>query len=184
MANMLVVPVSDTGYVTALPNIIDDAEQRIYRELDLLQTVVTDSSATVTAGQRVANLPSGFVVINNINLISPAGTTDPNAGTRNPLLPVSVDYLNFAYPSSSVQGLPSYFAMRTQSSIIVGMAPDGAYTMEVSGTQRPAPLSATNQTTFLSVNLPDLFLAASMVFACGYQKNFSAMSDQPQSAVS
>jgi hypothetical protein len=36
----------------------------------------------------------------------------------------------------------------------------------------------------LSQYLPDVFLAAAMVFASGYQKNFSSMGDNPQQAVS
>ena len=31
--------------------------------------------------------------------------------------------------------------------------------------------------------MPDLFIAASMVFANGYMKNFSAMADDPQAPV-
>ena len=92
--------------------------------------------------------------------------------------------LDFLYPDATGSTVPVYFAMITQTTIIVGPWPDVSYQVEVVGTQRPTPLSATNQTTFLATNLPDLFFAASMVFGCGYQKNFSAMSDQPQSALS
>lgn len=184
LANMLPVPVSDAGFVQALPSIIDDAEQRIYRELDLIATVVTDASAALVAGNRNFALPGGnaFYVIEQINLISPAGETDPELGTRNPLVPTTKDTLNFLYPGVTGAGLPSMFARITQSTIIVGPWPDGAYQVEVVGTQRPAPLSVTNQSTFLSQYLPDLFFAAAMVFACGYQQNFSAMGDNPQSS--
>ena len=33
LANLLVVPPTDANYLTVLSNIIDDTEQRIYREL-------------------------------------------------------------------------------------------------------------------------------------------------------
>jgi hypothetical protein len=52
------------------------------------------------------------------------------------------------------------------------------------GTTRPTPLSAANPVTFLSANLPDLLLAASMVFMAGYEKSFGAQSDDPQLAQS
>lgn len=184
IANLMVVPVNDPGYVEVLPNIIDDLEQRLYRELDLLSTIVTDASAVFTQNNRNLALPTGFVVIENINVISPAGQPDPNLGTRNALLPASKEMLDMLYPSSTGAGLPQYFGMVTQSTIVVGPWPDGAYQVEVVGTQRPAPMSAANQNTFLTANLPDLVIAAGMVFACGYQKNFSAQGDDPQSAVS
>lgn len=182
---MLVVPVNDAGYVTALPNIIDDAEQRIYRDLDLLQTIVRDASAALTAGNRNFNLPTAqgmFVVMEDINVITPSGTSNPELGSRNALLPASKEMLDFLYPSSAGAAVPVYFAMITQTSIIVGPWPDQAYQVEAVGTQRPLPLSASNTTTFLSVNLPDLFFAASLVFGAGYQKNFGEMGDQPQQA--
>lgn len=188
IANLLVVPTSDPGFNLALPNIIDDAEQRLYRELDLLSTIVKDSSGALTAGSRNFTLPTtggnSFVVVENINIITPVGTTNPDLGTRNPCTPASKELLDALYPNVTGSSVPSRFAMITQTTIIFGPWPNAAYQVEVVGTQRPAPMSASNQTTFLSANLPDCLLAAGMVFGCAYQKNFSEMGDQPQSAVS
>lgn len=39
LATMLVLPGSNADFQQVLPNIIDDGEQRIYRELDLLTTI-------------------------------------------------------------------------------------------------------------------------------------------------
>ena len=80
-------------------------------------------------------------------------------------------------------GVPTLFAAINQNDWIVGPWPDASYTIEVVGTIRPDPLSASNQTTFLSTYLPDVFLAAALVFSAGYQLNFSAMGDNPQAGV-
>jgi hypothetical protein len=186
LANILVVPDTDPYYLTALPNIIDDSEQRIYRDLDLLNTIVRDSSAALSTGTRNFTIPTAtntFIVTENLNVITPAGTTNPELGTRNPLTPVAREVLDSLYPSLAGSSVPSYFAMVTQGQIVVGPWPDQAYQVEVVGTYRPAPLSASNVTTLLSVYLPDLFMAASLVFGAGYQKNFGAASDDPRSAV-
>lgn len=186
LANMIVVDPGDPGFVTALPNIIDDAEQRLYRELDLLSTV-TRATGPLTANNRNFNLPTGngaFVVVEQMNAISPAGTTDPDLGTRVPMLPVSKEYLDAVFPSVGAASIPTLFAPISQTGWIVGPWPDAAYTVEVVGTIRPAPLSFTNQNTFLSDNLPDVFLAAALVMSAGYQMNFSSMGDNPQQAVS
>src|SRR4029077_14705125 len=137
LANMLPVPESDSGFLTVLPNIIADAELRTYRDLDLLNTVVRDSSSTLTISTRTFNLPSSngtFVVTEELNVITPSSTTDPESGTRNALVPASKEMLDFMWPSSTGSTVPVYFAMVSQSTIVVGPWPDAAYTVEVVGT--------------------------------------------------
>ena len=186
LGGLLVVATTDTNFLQIVPNIIDDAEQRVYRELDLLNTVVRDSSASFATGTRAFSLPATlgtFYVVESIYAITPLGTT-ADLGTRNQLLPTSRPFLDATYPSSSGSTVPTYFAMTTQTSLIVGPWPDQAYGVEVVGTIHPTPLSATNTTTILTQYLPDLFLAASMVFGAAYLQNFGQSTDNPQMAVS
>lgn len=181
LSNMIVVPIGDDGFTTALPNIITDAEQRLYRELDLLSTVVR-ATGPLTASNRNFTLPTTagrFVVVEQMNAIVPAGTTNPELGTRIPLLPITKEYLDAVWPSSGGADVPEYFAPTSDQEWIVGPWPDAAYTIEVVGTIRPAPLSQDNPETFLSLYLPDVFFAAALVFSAGYQQNFSAMGDNP-----
>jgi hypothetical protein len=186
LANMLVIPTTDPNYQTVLPNIIDDSEQRLYRELDLLDTVVVDTGGNLTANSRNFTLPqtSGrFVVTNNMNVFTPVGTQT----NRNQLIPVTRDWMDAVYgnsQSTTTPSIPRYYAMITDQTIIVGPPPDAGYTMEVIGTIRPAPLSASNATTYLTLYLPDLFLAESLIFGYGYLKDFGAMADDPQGSAS
>src|SRR4029077_5001358 len=148
-----------------LPSAIDDAEQRLYRTLDLLNTITRDSSASLTAGNRTFNLPASigtFIVTEQINVITPSTQTNPDLGTRNSLLPASKEFLDATWNSVNGSTVPQYFAMVTQNQIVVGAWPDSAYQVEVVGTIRPAPLSSTNVTSLLSVYFPDIFVAASM----------------------
>jgi hypothetical protein len=64
------------------------------------------------------------------------------------------------------------YYMLDQQTVIFGPSPGAAFNVEVTGTIRPAPLSATNTTTFLTTNLPDLFVAASMVYAGNNMRDF------------
>lgn len=189
LANFLVVPVADPNFIQALPSIIDDCEQRLYRDLDLLNTVFRDSSVALSAGNRnfteatsTANGP--FLVTQEMNVITPAGTTNPDAGTRNPLLPSTKEMMDFLYPSATGSGIPQFYAPVNQNSFVVGPWPDAAYTVEVVGTQRPAPLSASNTTTLLSTYFTDLFLAAGLAIGAGYLKDYGAATDDPQSGMS
>ena len=188
LVNLMPVPSSaDPGFQLALPNCIDDAEQRLYRELDLLNTVTRDSSSAFSTGTRTFILPQSNgtpFVTNSLYAITPAGQSNPDLGTRNPLLPVSRDFLDYTFPSATASGVPSYYAMTTQNTVIVGPWSDQAYQAEWVGTIRPAPLSTTNTTTILSVLFPDCLIAASMVFMAGYMKNYGAAVDDPQQGVS
>lgn len=185
LATLLVVPESDTNFVAILPNIIDDAEQRLYRELDLLNTSVRTSNTALTAGLRTFSLPTTngtYLVTDEINVVTPAGTTNPDSGTRKQLVPTSEEMLNALWPSVTGSTVPQYFAMVDQGVIIVGPWPDAAYQVEVVGTIRPTPISASNTTTQLSVFFPDCLVAASMVFGAAYQRDFGAAVDDPKMA--
>lgn len=184
IANLLVVQTSDADFLQVLPSIINDAELRTYRDLDLLNTS-TRSTTTLTAGNRNLTLPSynGTVVVcDEINVITPV-STQPDSGTRNQLVPASDELLNALWPSVTGSTVPQYWAMVNQETVILGPWPDAAYTVEVVHTIRPNQLSSTNTTTLLSVYFPDLFIAACMVFGAGYQKNFGATVDDPKAAL-
>lgn len=178
-------PSVDPNFNTILPRAIEYAEQRMYRELDLMQTFTT-TTATTTANVRSVAIPGNLIVLNSLYLITPAGSvsTDANA-QRNILLRTTPDALNFMWPQGQVTGqLPKYFATQSDTSVQIAPAPDAAYTLEFYGTVRPAPLSASNTTTILTTYLPDCFLACSMVFFSGYQRDFGAQSDDPKLAQS
>ena len=192
LSTLTAIPTTNADFIAILPNVIDYSEQRIYRELDLLTEDVRDSSAATLTNNRNFTLPTSigtFQVISGINIITPASTT-AEQGTRNPCTPVSRDVLDLIYPSSTGATLPTMFSYLSQSlvagqtNILLGPWPDASYTVEVIGKIIPAPLSATNTTTFLSLYLPDLLLAASMVFMSGYLKNFGAQADDARQAQS
>ena len=177
----------DTNFGPIAPGMIDYAEQRLYREGDFLATYVSDTSATLTANQRTFNYPTSvgtFLVIDQINVFTPATATS-TSGTRNPLQVTSKQWLDQLYPNDATSiGTPMYFAPNNNASCFLGPVPDQAYPVEVIGTQRPLPLSASNSSTWLTQTLPDLFIAASMIFMSGYMRNFGSQADDAAMAVS
>jgi hypothetical protein len=187
IANLTVIDPANTEFLQILPECIESAEQRLYRELDLLNTV-TRQNGLLAVGTRSFTLPttSGrFVVTNGFNVITPSTETIPDNGTRNPLVPITRDAMDFFWPSTTGADVPEQYAMVTDQQILVGPAPDAAYTVECIGTIRPTPLAETVTTeTYLTLYLPDLFVAASMIFMTGYQRNWGAQADDPKSAVS
>ena len=184
IATLAVVEESDPAFQIILPQMITYAENRMYRDIDFLFTSISTTAYGLTLGSRSIPVPAGtFVVPEQINVITPAGTSDPDIGTRNPLLPTTKEYLDAVYGNSQSRGLPKAFAVFDDYQFLVGPYPDANYTVEIVGTIRPASLSAANPTTFISLYLPDLFIMASMIYVSGYQRNFGRANDDPQMAI-
>jgi hypothetical protein len=185
IATLAVVEEADPAFVTILPQMITYAENRMYRDLDFLFTSTAVTGYPLVTGSRSLTVPEGtFVVTEQINVITPAGTINPDLGTRNPCLSVSKEFLDAVYGSSTATGLPQYFAPFNDNLYYVGPFPDQQYYVEIVGTYRPNSLSSANPETFISKYLPDVFIMASMIYVSGYQRNFGRASDDPAMAQS
>lgn len=165
--------VADINFQTILPDAIDYAETSINRDLDFLAVHGLLSLGTMTIGTATLAIPSAVVVLETLFY----------GANKTPVTPASLEYIQAVY-AGATNGPPVNFmtigaasggGWTPASQIIVGPAPDQAYPMTGYVTQRQAPLSATNTTTFISQYLPDLFWAASMIFLAGYNRNFGAM---------
>jgi len=185
IARLAVVAPSDVNFLSLAPQMVSYAELRILRDVDLLNTVATVPGYSLIANRRTVTVPLGvFVTLQEINAITPVGTADPDAGVRHTMYPTTKEYINAVHNSAAGAGLPTCFAMISDSLIAFGPWPDANYALEIVGTVRPPSLSSTNTSTFISTYLPDLFVMASMVWISGYQRNFGRQSDDPQMAVS
>jgi hypothetical protein len=185
IAELAVVDQTDANYVAILPAMITYAENRMYRDLDFLFTSTSITGYSITNGSRQIIIPDGTLVVSEqINIITPAGQSNPDAGTRTPLLATTKEYLDAVYGSSSYTGTPQYFVPFNDNLFLVGPFADQNYYVEIVGTYRPSSLSAANPTTFISLYLPDVFIMASMIYISAYQRNFGRQSDDPQMAQS
>ena len=187
IATMSVVPVTDTNYQIILPQMISYAELRMQRDLDFLSTQISTTAYSFTASNNTLTVPqSQFVTTETMEVID-------GSGASTPLLPVTKEFLQNVYGSGSTTGLPAYYAEYggdaattgyTSQLIIVGPIPSASYQVRLTGTVRSAPLSATNTQTYISTNLPDMMIMASMIYISAYQRNFGRQSDDPQMAQS
>lgn len=178
----------DNNFGGIMPAAIDYAEGRLWRDLDLPAVRVTDTSVVCSSGVRsiaLSTTQGTLLAVQTISLLTSAGTTSSNA-TRVPLVPASQAVIDAIYPSplSSNCGQPEFFCRVTDTEVIFGPTPDQAYGTEVIATTRPAPLSATNTTTWLSNNTPELMVAATMIFMAGHMRNYGSQADDPKMAQS
>jgi hypothetical protein len=182
IANITALDPTAPEFVQILPQAIQYSEDRIYREIDLINTVYINASSSLTALNRSFTLPSApygnFLTVQGINILYGSGPQ------RQQLQPVAMSYLNAVWGSPTGAALPEYFAMVQQDVLQVGPWPDQAYQVEVIGTFQPEPMSATNPTTQLTIYLPDLLVAAACIFMFGWMRDYGGQSDNPQSAQS
>jgi hypothetical protein len=182
----------DDAFNAIIPQMLNYAELRLQRDLDLLPTQTTDSYVLTSGSNELTISTDDFVTIQTILL---------DDGTGNvPLLPTTKEFLQNVYGSSSNTGVPSYYAMyggdratggNTDNNIILGPWPDSNYTVTLTGTIRAPTLytfattqDASTETTFISTYLPDLLIMASMIYISAFQRNFGRESDDPAMAQS
>ena len=182
----------DAAFNAIIPQMLNYAELRIQRDLDLLPSL-TSNTYTFTIGNNQLQISTNdFITVQTLGVSS--------GGTLYPLIPTTKEFLQNVYGSSSATGMPKYFAMfggdlatggTTYNNILVGPYPDQSYTASVTGTVRLPTLYqnattalASTGVTFISTYLPDLLIMASMVYISAYQRNFGRQSDDPAMAQS
>jgi hypothetical protein len=188
ISDMAVVEPTNTVFLEILPQMITYAENRIYRDIDLLSTQVP-RTYQCTAGNNILSVPTGdFITVQTVS-INTSGTT------FKPLIPTTKEFIRNVFDNFDPltgQGVPKYFAMYggdlatygvTSDNIELGPTPDLPYPVRVTGTVRPPSMSATNLTTFVSLYMPDLMVMASMIYISAYQRNFGRANDDPQMAI-
>lgn len=208
-----VLQVSDPSGVAALTNIIPmiiaRAENLIYAdpELDFLVTRDTDVSQSTATGSRAVAIPSNMIIVEGATIVTPANTLPSVPGAmRIPMLRTTRQFIDITWPMESETAAPSaldgiYYAIfdmeqaapsqgeaaesvALPSAIMIAPTPDNSYRIEFTGVVTPQPLSSTNTKTFLTTYFPSLFIAASMVIAAAYQRDYGASSDDPKLALS
>lgn len=174
----------DSNFGGIMPAIIDYAEGRLYRELDLPIAHIANTDSVCSSGARTVLMSTTngeILTIDDLSFYTPVGVQT----NRVPLIPTSVAVINAVYPDNAVTGPPQYFSrIANDRRLVLGPTPDQAYQLELLGTVRPEPLSASNSSTWLTQNLPELMVAAGMIFAAGYMRNYGAQADDPKMAQS
>ena len=182
----------DAAFNAIIPQMLNYAELRIQRDLDLLP-LETSNTYTLTSGSNILQISvNDFVTIQTISV--------NNSGVNTPLLPATKEFLQNVYNSSSGATVPMYFAPyggdlatygNNTQTFLLGPWPDQSYPVVLTGTLRMQTLYANatqalanTATTFISVNLPHLLIMASMIYISAFQRNFGRESDDPQMAQS
>ena len=128
LSNLMVIGSTDQNFQVFLPGCIDYSENRMYRELDLLATRVTNSTTTISSYVRDFTLPTNsgtYLVVEQVNILTPVNTAS-SVATRSPTTMVAKEWVDAVYPSNlSIVGVPAFCAMTSNTAMKFGPASNG-----------------------------------------------------------
>jgi hypothetical protein len=143
-----------------------DAEFRILRDVDSdnNRRYVT---ATMISGQRFIDTPDNLLVVRSAQIIDSDGVGQ--ADNRDFLKYRDTSFMSEFNPTGAT-GVPKYYGMWDQDTIVVAPTPNATYTIQLNYILKPAGLSSTNTTTYLSLQFPNGLLYACLVEAFSFLK--------------
>jgi len=159
---------SETTFVNELDFIIINAEERIFKSVDLdyFRKNVTGS---MSSGNQFLQKPSDYLASFSLSFV--------NASSENVfLLQKDVNFIQEYNPNPSTTGSPKYYASYDVDNYIVAPTPDSNYTVELHYFYRPASITTDDSgTTWISENAPDALLYACLVEAYTFMKGEADM---------
>ena len=143
------------------------AEQKIYQTVQLPILRKTDSTLTLTAGNRNLSLPSDFLAAYSLALVLASGAYEF-------LLNKDVNFMRESYPNPTTQGQPKYYALDGTATtliqkIILGPTPNAALNVELNYFYQPESIVAAGS-TWLGNNFESVLINAVLVEAARFMK--------------
>lgn len=114
---------TETSFVANIPNFVQYAEERIYNTVQL-PALRQNSTASTTLGNQYMALPSDWLSTYSLAVVD-------GSGDYQFLLNKDVNFIRQSYPSASSTGLPQYYAIWDDNTMLLGPTPDAAYTLEL-----------------------------------------------------
>ena len=155
---------AETTFVAEIPFFITNAEERIFKSVDL-EYFRKNVSGTFTSGNKFLAVPSDYLSSFSLAFVDSSGNT-------NFLLQKDVSFIQEYTPGgTSTTGNPKYYAPFDVETFIVSPTPDSAYTAELHYFYRPASITTDDSgTTWIGTNASDALLYGSLVEAYTFMK--------------
>ena len=149
---------------------LTDTEIGISRAVDGMDVDRKYSTSTFVASNRYLNLPSDVLYLRSLEVFDSNQTGTPRVFLEKRDQTFIAEYSPETSPITT--GVPKYYAYWDDSPqyIVVGPAPDSAYTVQINYIKTPQHLSASNTTTYLSTYAENLLFYGVMVEAFSFLK--------------
>jgi len=153
---------------TILNGIINDAELRIFRDVDS-DNNRRYATANLIASTRFIDTPTDALVIRSAQIVD-SELADGNTNQERDFLQWRDTSFMSEFNPTAVTGVPKYYSWWDENRIIVAPTPDQTYIIQLNYILKDPGLSSTNTTTYISTNFPNGLLYACLVEAYGFLK--------------
>ena len=151
---------TETNFVAAIPTFVKQAEQRIYRMVNL-PVNRKNVAGTLTDGNAYLTMPTDFLF--------PLSLAITSSSNQIFLLNKDANFIRSTYPNASTEGTPKYYGTFASDTFIVGPTPDANYVTELHYYFEPESI-VTSSTSWLGTNADTALLYGSLVEAYTYMK--------------
>jgi|TARA_R110002012_G_scaffold312131_2_gene522260 hypothetical protein len=152
---------TETTFVNNLAVIIKQAEDRILKSIQL-PDFRKNVTGTTTDGTPYLTMPSDF--------LAPYSLAVDNSGYEF-LVFKDVSFIREAYPVSTTEGVPKYYAVFDETSFILGPTPNSNLSAELHYFYKPESITASvSGTSWLGTNAENTLLYGSLVEAYTFLK--------------
>ena len=154
---------TETTFVTNLPTLIVQAENRIIKPVEL-PNFRKNVTGTLTSGNPYLSTPSDYLYPFSLAVLDSSNNYDY-------LLNKDVSFIREAYPTASTTGSPKFYAQFDDDTFIVAPAPDANLTVELHYFYIPESITvASSGTSWLGTNATEALLYSSLVEAYTFMK--------------
>jgi hypothetical protein len=154
--------VDSNGISTAdMDTIIRQAEQRIYYDVQI-PVLKKNVTGTLENGNRYLATPTDYLATYSIAV--------NNNGVYEYLLPKEVAFIREAYPTVATTGVPRYYALFDNDTIILGPTPNANYEVELHYFYEPQSIVDAQSGTWISENAENALLYGCLFEAYTYLK--------------
>lgn len=143
------------------------AENQILRAIDL-DVFKLEVSGNLTSGNKFLAAPSDLLT-HRYMMITDAQGDQVFLDFRD------TSFMKEYWADGTATGVPKYYSVWDQNTFYVAPTPNAAFTVELGYIYRPAQLSSTNTTTWISTNAPEALLYACLIQAYSYTKGPTEM---------
>lgn len=145
-----------------IPNFIQTAENRLYRDLRVRQ-MLNGHTYTTVVGETTLTLHSRFIDIDSMSV-------QGGSGTQAVVERASNGSMITRFPPDGASGRPKLF--RTAAvNLVVAPTPDAVYTLHAIEYQREDPMSASSDAPWPVTTVPEMLLYAALVEAAPFVLN-------------
>ena len=154
---------SNVFTASVINTFITMAENRILRDIDL-DYFKKESTALMTSGNKFLASPSDILTHRYMMI------TDPTTSDQIFLDFRDTSFMKEYWPDGGETGVPKYYSVWDQNTFYIAPTPNANFAVELGYIYRPAQLSSTNTTTWISLNAPEALLYACLIQAYSYTK--------------